>query len=48
MTEVSRRIERINLLNNTDHTADVSGIINVALDALDFEFKKVCRRNCAS
>lgn len=40
MTEVSRRIERINLLNNTDHTADVSGIINVALDALDFEFKK--------
>ena len=40
MTEVSRRIERINLLNNTDHTADVSGIINVALDALEFEFKK--------
>ena len=40
MTEVSRRIDRINLLNNTDHTADVSGIINVALDALEFEFKK--------
>ena len=40
MNEVSRRIERINLLNNTDHTADVSGIINVALDALEFEFKK--------
>ena len=37
MTEVSHRIERINLLNNTDHTADVSGIINVALDALEFE-----------
>lgn len=40
MTEVSRRIDRINLLNNTDHTADVSGIINVTLDALEFEFKK--------
>lgn len=40
MTEVSHRIDRVNLLNNTDHTADVSGIINVALDALDFEFKK--------
>lgn len=40
MTEVSHRIDRINLLNNTDHTADVSGIINVALDALEFEFKK--------
>lgn len=40
MTEVSHRIDRINLLNNTNHTADVSGIINVALDALEFEFKK--------
>ena len=40
MSEVSRRIDRINLLNNTDHTADVSGIINVALDTLEFEFKK--------
>lgn len=40
MTEVAHRIDRINLLNNTDHTADVTGIINVALDALEFEFKK--------
>ncbi len=40
ITEVSRRIDRINLLNNTDHTADVSGIINVALDTLEFEFRK--------
>lgn len=38
--EVSHRIGRINLLTNTDHTADVSGIINVALDELEFEFKK--------
>lgn len=38
--EVSHRIDRINLLSNTDHTADVSGIINVALDELEFEFKK--------
>lgn len=38
--EVSHRIDRINLLRNTDHTADVSGIINVALDELEFEFKK--------
>lgn len=38
--EVSHRIDRINLLTNTDHTADVSGIINVALDELEFEFKK--------
>lgn len=40
MKEVSHRIDRVNLISNTDHTADVSGIINVALDALEFEFKK--------
>lgn len=40
IAEVSHRIERINLLHNTEHTADVSGIINVALSELDFEFKK--------
>lgn len=40
ITEVTHRIERINLLENTEHKADVSGIINVALSELDFEFKK--------
>lgn len=40
VTEVTHRIERINLLENTAHKADVSGIINVALSELEFEFKK--------
>ena len=40
ITEVNHRIERINLLENTEHKADVSGIINVALSELEFEFKK--------
>lgn len=40
ITEVSHRIDRINLLENTEHKADVSGIINVALSELEFEFKK--------
>lgn len=40
ITEVTHRIERINLLENTEHRADVSGIINVALSELEFEFKK--------
>ncbi len=40
INEVSHRIERINLLENTEHKADVSGIINVALSELEFEFKK--------
>lgn len=40
VTEVTHRIERINLMENTEHKADVSGIINVALSALEFEFKK--------
>lgn len=43
ITEVTHRIERINLINNTDHKADVSGIINLALDELAFEFKKGLR-----
>ncbi|MDR0972205.1 MAG: DEAD/DEAH box helicase family protein [Bacteroidales bacterium] len=38
--EVTHRIERINLLENTEHKADVSGIINVVLSELEFEFKK--------
>ena len=40
ITEVTHRIERINLLENTEHKADVTGIINVALSELEFEFKK--------
>ena len=40
ITEVTHRIERLNLLNNTEHKADVSGIINVALSELEFEFKR--------
>ena len=40
ITEVTHRIERINLMENTEHKADVSGIINVALSELEFEFKK--------
>lgn len=40
ITEVSHRIERMNLLESTEHRADVSGIINVALSELEFEFKK--------
>lgn len=38
--EVNHRIERINLLENTEHKSDVAGIINVALSELEFEFKK--------
>lgn len=40
ITEVTHRIERINLLNSSEHKADVSGIINIALSELEFEFKK--------
>jgi type I restriction enzyme R subunit len=40
ITEVNHRIERINLIGNEEHKADVSGIINIALSELEFEFKK--------
>lgn len=40
ITEVTRRIDRINQMNNTQHKADVSGIINLAMSELDFEFRK--------
>lgn len=40
ITEVNHRIERMNLLESTEHRADVSGIINIALSGLEFEFKK--------
>lgn len=40
ITEVTHRIERVNLFESIEHKADVSGIINVALSELEFEFKK--------
>ena len=40
VTEVTHRIERMNLFESTEHKADVAGIINVALSELEFEFKK--------
>ena len=40
ITEVTHRIERINLMENTEHKSDVSAIINVALSELEFEFNK--------
>lgn len=40
ISEVTHRIERMNLFENTEHKADVAGIINIALSELDFEFKK--------
>lgn len=40
ITEVTNRINRINMLENTEHKEDVSGIINLALSELDFEFHK--------
>ena len=39
ISEVNHRIERINLLANDDHRADVSGIIREALSMMQFEFK---------
>ena len=40
ISEVSRCIERINLKENTDHSSDVSGIIRLAIDELQFSFSK--------
>ncbi len=40
INEVSHRIQRINLLENTDHKADVSGIIREALSMMKYEIKK--------
>lgn len=39
ISEVRHRIQRVNLLDATDHRADVSGIIREALSMLEFEFK---------
>ncbi len=40
ITEVTHRIERINQVENTEHEANVSGIINIVLSELEFKFKK--------
>ena len=40
ISEVSHRIQRINLLESTDHKADVSGIIREALSMMQFEFRQ--------
>lgn len=40
IAEVTHRIDRINQINNTEYRADVSGIINLAMSELDFEFRK--------
>lgn len=39
ISEVQHRIQRVNLLENTGHKADVSGIIREALSMLEFEFR---------
>lgn len=39
ISEVNRRIDRINLLDSTDHKADVSAIVREALSMLEFNFK---------
>ncbi len=40
ITEVNHRIERINYVQNTDHKADVAGMVNVILSEMEFEFRK--------
>jgi type I restriction enzyme R subunit len=40
ITEVTHRIGRINLIDDTDTTPDITAIINVVLTELEFEFKK--------
>lgn len=39
ISEVRHRIQRVNLLDATDHRADVSGIIREALSMLEFDFR---------
>ena len=40
LKEVNHRIERNNLLNSTDHSDDVTGIIREAISQIEFEFRK--------
>lgn len=39
ISEVNHRIDRINLIENKDHSQEVSGIINEAISCLEFNFK---------
>ncbi len=43
LSEVNRRIERLNLIEGLDHSADVAGIINEALSQMEFSFR--CKGN---
>lgn len=40
ITEVTHKIERLNLLHSTETKTDIEAIINLALSELEFEFKK--------
>lgn len=40
LAEVTHRIDRINLLENTEHAEDIAAIINEALAELEFTFSK--------
>jgi len=40
LKEVNHRIERNNLLDSTDHSDDVTGIIREAISQIEFEFRK--------
>jgi type I restriction enzyme R subunit len=40
LKEVNHRIERNNLLNSTDHSDDVTGIIREVISQIEFEFRK--------
>ena len=40
ISEVNHRIQRINQIEGNSHEQDVSGIINLALDEMQFEMKK--------
>lgn len=39
LSEVNHRIDAVNLVQNTEHKANVSEILNIALSELDFDFK---------
>ena len=39
LSEVNHRIDRLNLIEGLDHSADVAGIINEALSQMEFSFR---------
>ncbi len=41
LNEVSNRISIINLRNSIESSEDMSGVLNVALDQIDFQFRKI-------